>query len=367
MGFFDFFKSKKPEPPKEDWTNLFPKEMVDGLLNEIKSNPQACRADEIPQGIGEFGLEKTNPIPTYGIPENETYLHSLRTSNGEVLRYRRTGSIEVENINKRVDEYEIFNFQGETIAFIYLSPYHWATSKKSPVGFYVKGGSKKTAKISAPPITAFNQHSAYAEFQQKQEKEEARKYQEQKKRTENFKPDWEEYKTILTANSIHTLYHFTDRANLKSIKKHGALYSWHHCVSNNIDIPVPGGNQLSRDLDTRKGLQDYVRVSFTRSHPMMFVQPIRSRKNVILEIDTEVIYWQGAQYADKNATRNDVHVGSTLHDFNQLKFNLFKLPNHFGLSETDKPYFQGEILVPTKIPAKFIRNLNDLISQDDIH
>ncbi len=34
----------------------------------------------------------------------------------------------------------------------------------------------------------------------------------------------EEYKTILTANSIHTLYHFTDRANLKSIKKYGALF-----------------------------------------------------------------------------------------------------------------------------------------------
>jgi hypothetical protein len=173
MGFFDFFKLKKTEPPNKDWTAIFPKEMVDGLLTEIKGNPQACKADEIPQGIGEFGLEKTNPIPTFGIPENETYLHSLRTLNGKVLSYRRTGSIEVENINKRVDEYEVFNFKGETIAFIYISPYHWTTSKKSPVGFYMKGGSKKTARISEPPITAFNQHSAYAEFQ---EKEEARKY-----------------------------------------------------------------------------------------------------------------------------------------------------------------------------------------------
>lgn len=367
MGFFDFFKPKKVEPPQEDWTTMFPKEIVDGLLDEIKSNPQACRTDEISQGIGEFGLEKTNPIPVYGIPSNESYLQSLRTSNGEVLRYRRTGSIEVDNINKRVDEYEIFNFQGETIAFIYISPYHWTTSKKSPIGFYFKGGSKKTARISAPPVEVFNQHSAYAEFQEKIQREEERKYQEQKKRTENFKPDWEEYKKILTANQIHTLYHFTDRANLKSIKKHGALYSWHHCVTNNIDIPVPGGNQLSRDLDTRKGLQDYVRVSFTRSHPMMFVQPIRNRNNVILELDIEVIYWKGTKYADKNATRNDVNVGSSLHDFNQLRFDLFKRPNHFGLSDHERPFFQGEILIPTKIPAKFIRNLNELISQDDFH
>jgi hypothetical protein len=361
MGLFDFFKSKKPEPPKEDWTTIFPKEMVDGLLNEIKSNPQACRADEIPQGFGEFGLEKTNPIPTFGIPNNEEYLHSLRTLSGEVLRYRRTGSIEVVNINKRVDEYEIFNYQGETIAFIYISPSHWTTSKKSPVGFYIKGGSKKAARISAPPVEVFNQHSAYAEFQEKLEKEQERKYQEQKKRTQNFKPDWEDFKSVLTKNKIHTLYHFTDRANLKSIKKHGALYSWHYCVTNNIEIPVPGGNQLSRDLDTRKGLQDYVRVSFTRSHPMMFVQPIRNRNNVILEIDTEIIYWSGTQYADKNATRNDVNIGSSLHDFIQLRFDLFKLPNHFGLSDFDRPFFQGEVLIPTKIPAKFIKNLNELI------
>ena len=79
MGLFDFFKSKKPELPKKDWTTIFPKEIVDGLLNEIRNNHQAWRAYDIPQGIGEFGLEKTNPIPTYGIRENETYLQSLRT------------------------------------------------------------------------------------------------------------------------------------------------------------------------------------------------------------------------------------------------------------------------------------------------
>jgi len=60
-------------------------------------------------------------------------------------------------------------------------------------------------------------------------------------------------------------------------------------------------------------------------------------------------------------------VGSSLHDFNQLRFDLFKRPNHFGLSDHERPFFQGEILIPTKIPAKFIRNLNELISQDDFH
>ena len=41
MGLFDFFKSKKPELPKKDWTTISPKEIVDGLLNEIRNNHQA--------------------------------------------------------------------------------------------------------------------------------------------------------------------------------------------------------------------------------------------------------------------------------------------------------------------------------------
>lgn len=360
MGLFDFLKIKKSNQLKEDWTKTFPKEIVEKFLSEIKDNSQACRIDEIPDGIGEFGLEKTNPIPTYGIPSSQEYLHSLRTINGEVLRYRRTGSINVDNINKPVDEYEIFNFQGETIAFIYISPYHWATSSKPPIGFYVKGKSKRTARITAPPVETFNQQSVYEAYVAKLRTDDKRKYEEQKQRTLNFKSDWEKFKEILSDKKIYTLYHFTDRSNLKSIKKHKGLYSWHHCVNNGIRIPVPGGNQLSRDLDTRKGLQDFVRVSFTRSHPMMYVQPIRNRNNVILEIDPEVIFLKETQYANKNATRNDVNVGSTIGDFNQLRFDLFKLPNHFSLSDTDRPYFQGEVLVKNFIPIKFIRNIKEL-------
>jgi hypothetical protein len=367
MGIFDIFKRKKVEIPKSDWTTWMPKEYTDDLLNFIKTNSQACQSDEIQQGFGEYGLEKTNPIPTYGIPSNETYLQSLRTSNGEVLRYRRNGGIEVDNIEKRVDEYEIYNFSGEIIAYLYLSPYHWQTSSKAPIGFYFKGKPKTATQISESPVIIFNQKSAYEEFTKKLKLEEEKRRELQRERESILKPDWEKYKSLLIANNIFSIYHFTDRVNLISIKKYGGLYSWYHCVGNNIEIASPGGNQLSRELDSRKGLQDFVRVSFTRNHPMMYIQPIRSRNNVILEVDTEVIYLKGTKYADKNATRNDVCIGSNLEDFQRYKFKLFKFPNHFELSEIDKPYYQGEILVPTFIPAKYIKNLNDLISNNDFH
>lgn len=151
-----------------EWFDYIPEGFKSQLINEIESNPQCCELDEIPQGIGEFGLEKTNPIPTYGIPENETYLRNLRTSNRELLRYRRTGSFEIENISKRIDEYEIFNAIGDTIAFLYFSPYHKKTSKKSPQGFYLKGEFKRFFQYRKfIPLIKFRQKSAVEEYQQK--------------------------------------------------------------------------------------------------------------------------------------------------------------------------------------------------------
>ena len=362
MGLFDFFRSKPPIQLSFDWTKIVPKEYVDWHISEINSNPQATELDTISGGKGEFGLEKTNPIPTYGIPSKTAYLNSLRTSNGERIGYIRTGSFEVDNIIKPVDEYEIFNFQGETIAFLYFSAYHRKTSIKSPLGFYLFGHSKQTAKLYTTPLVAFNQQSAYAEYLKKWELEESLKLKEQLKRTNNFKSEWEEFKKILKDSEINTLFHFTDKANLKSIKKYGGLYSWQHCDSNNIYIPSPGGNELSRNLDKSKGLEDYVRVSFTRNHPMMFVEHTRDRNNIILELDPEVVYLKSTLYSDVNANRKGASIGNDLSYFKKIRFDLFKYPNHFKLSEDERPYYQAEILVKSHIPLKYIKNLNEILS-----
>ena len=128
MGLLDFF-SKQPKEP--DWATLLPKEIADIMLSEIKSNPQACSLDELPFGTGLFGIERTNPIPVYGVPENEKYLSKLRLHNGERVRWRRVGSLQVKSIERPIDEYEIFNLRGDTITFLYLSPYHLKTGNSA--------------------------------------------------------------------------------------------------------------------------------------------------------------------------------------------------------------------------------------------
>jgi phenylpyruvate tautomerase PptA (4-oxalocrotonate tautomerase family) len=175
------------------------------------------------------------------------------------------------------------------------------------------------------------------------------------------KPNWQEFQQILQQNGITTLYHFTDRANIRSIKENGGLFSWHYCDVNDIEIPLPGGGSLSRDLDRRYSLQDYVRVSFTRNHPMMYVARNEGRiqNPVILEISLDVCSFVQTRFANMNATRNGHHQGQNLDDLNRIHFRTVKLPNHFDLDESEKPYFQAEVLVKTWIPIKYITNINN--------
>lgn len=141
--------------------------------------------------------------------------------------------------------------------------------------------------------------------------------------------NWEEFERLLEQNNITKLYHFTDRDNLESIIRNGGLYSWKDCEERGIAIPKPGGGgkrSLSWTLDQRDRLERYVRVSFTRNHPMMFVAMNEDRISnpVILEIDPQVIYDEDTRYADRNATRNGANVGGKLDDFRKIHFQTVK-------------------------------------------
>lgn len=182
-----------------------------------------------------------------------------------------------------------------------------------------------------------------------------------------LKQDWSLFKFILEQNRITKLYHFTDRANLENIIKNGGLYSWSDCIEKGINIPKPGGggpNSLSWDLDTRRGLQNYVRVSFTSQHPMMYaaLNDGRISDYVILEINPEVIWWSGTLYSDMNATRHEANVGDAISDFKKIHFSSVKVPTHFVLFPEEQPYFQAEILVKNFIPLSHITNIQKFTS-----
>ena len=181
-----------------------------------------------------------------------------------------------------------------------------------------------------------------------------------------------EFLDLLKVYGITKLYHFTDRDNLDSIFANDGLYSWKDCEIKGIKISKPGGSPQSRSLDTRDGLQCFVRLSFTPQHPMMYVAMGDGRISnpIILEIDISVILDTNTKFANMNATKNGANVGGTVDDFKKIHFSVFKSKTHFDLPEDEQKYFQAEVLVKNHIPLSAILNISSFgysINKRNIH
>ena len=170
MGLFDFFKSKSPEEKKAE---KFNKIRMLSIIQEkrsimqemiISSEHDETLLDENPNGIGEFGLVKTNPIPVNGIDNIPAYMDKLRyeyismsgsgTKTYNPVTFQRTidsdetpigsskplnepiaASVSVPNIKGYIDVYNLYSFGGNKLAKIYINCYSLKTSNKVPNGF----------------------------------------------------------------------------------------------------------------------------------------------------------------------------------------------------------------------------------------
>ena len=164
---------------------------------------------------------------------------------------------------------------------------------------------------------------------------------------------------LLIENGIQTLYHFTDRANIKSIIENNGLYSWKACEQKGITISKPGGSDTSRSLDSYRGLENYVRLSFTRDHPMMYVAKKEGRISdpVILEIDLSVVSRYGTLFADRNATKNGVIIKEGYEGAKNIHFQTVKRTDYFNIDSAEKEFYQAEVLVKGMVPISCIKNI----------
>lgn len=165
---------------------------------------------------------------------------------------------------------------------------------------------------------------------------------------------------LLRRHSIGCFYHFTSRRNLKSIKKMGGLYSWYYMEQHEIDIPVPGGSDLSRKLDKDKRLADYVRLSFCSSHPMAYRLEQEGEDLVVLEIATDVAVFAETKFSNMNAADSLSYCAKGYAGLKEVDIDATQ---QLYLTNTDPlfKYMQAEVLVKTHIPAKYILNLDEFI------
>lgn len=102
-------------------------------------NKDGTTEDVIPNGIGRFGYDVTNPIPTNNVFSSNAYLARLRDKNGKPIKYERLGSTYAHDISdKPIDKYKISDANGKELGTIYISPYQKIISKKAPEGFIIK-------------------------------------------------------------------------------------------------------------------------------------------------------------------------------------------------------------------------------------
>ncbi|MFN3557318.1 MAG: hypothetical protein ACK4VN_15265 [Bacteroidales bacterium] len=84
---------------------------------------------------GRFGYDLTHPIGVNGIDRINAYFSRLRLLTGESIVWERRGSVISEDLPFPVDQYEIFNSDGQSIAHLFVYAYHGKMSERAPQGF----------------------------------------------------------------------------------------------------------------------------------------------------------------------------------------------------------------------------------------
>jgi hypothetical protein len=174
----------------------------------------------------------------------------------------------------------------------------------------------------------------------------------------DLKPFEIEVREAFERHNVGALIHATDRANLDSITANGGLYSWAGCEQRGIVISKPGGDDGSRRSDLRRGLEHFVRTSFNKNQPQVWVwRFLRGRftSPVYLEIDPVVALWQSTLYSDENAIAGTASVGGDVEHFRALRLGVATAARWNG--PTEKRYYQAEVMVRDFIPAELILNL----------
>lgn len=135
MGLFDSFKKRTSSAPDASQQDAM-LELLKAFNDDIQKN--GLDVDVLPNAQGEFGLEKTNPIPTNTAFGSDAYLKKLRTPDGKPIKFSRIGSFGVDLFpGQSIDGYNVESASGEKLPTLWLNMYQKRNSKKAPKGFYL--------------------------------------------------------------------------------------------------------------------------------------------------------------------------------------------------------------------------------------
>lgn len=164
---------------------------------------------------------------------------------------------------------------------------------------------------------------------------------------------------VIRQYGIDGIWHFTDETNLSLIIREKGLLSYAELVRRCIEIPTPGGNQLSHNLDRHNHVDDYVHLSFLDDHPMLYraKQENRITEPVWLKVEPTILLEEGVMFCSEVSNK----TGATLID-GRTAANTIDFEVLFTRTDWSDPNIQArrqaalksEILVPIRIPFERI-------------
>ena len=150
---------------------------------------------------------------------------------------------------------------------------------------------------------------------------------------------------------VECIYHFTDEANLPSIRLRG-LVPYRFLKDRPHWGPVrPGGSKSSHVQDSRSGFDRYVHLCFTMDHPMSHqaLKEGRITSLVWVEVSCEVLHRKGVLGCKTLANTNGAEVVPI-----EQALDMIDLPTLFG-AECPVSVRKAQILVPGSIPVSKLR------------
>lgn len=156
----------------------------------------------------------------------------------------------------------------------------------------------------------------------------------------------------------NTFFHFTDARNIDLIKRHGLL-SRRKLKELDIQIPAPGGNQWSMEAADRLGLDRYVSLCLTGSHPMEYAARNGGQiKDVVyLPIRPDVIKIPEVMMTGGVSNKSGIVPEAPDEVLEKLDLEVIYRRTNWkdaSVMERLKAAEKFEILVPDQVPLEYI-------------
>lgn len=167
---------------------------------------------------------------------------------------------------------------------------------------------------------------------------------------------------FLQSKGIKSVYHFTEKSNLKSIQDYGGIYSLAKLKEKEISKVSYISDEWSQNADNYKGLDTYVHLCFIQGkHPMAYIAAEKNQKDIIwLEIAVEILKLPDVLYTNDVSNKADVQTYNSTLAKSKLDINaIYDFLDFKDGNNKDRKLasYKYEILIPDCVPLCYIRNI----------